>query len=70
MKGILRVRNLLYLLPLMVFFCQKTNDPWGFCVGNNEGFINPNEDVGAGNNFALGARCPDDFPYPANPIGT
>ena len=64
MKGMFRAKSLLFLLPLMVFFCQKTNDPWGFCVGNNEGYKNPNEDVGAGNNFAIGGECPDDFPYP------
>ena len=68
MKRIFRLKSLMYLMPLMVFFCQKTNDPWGFCVGNNEGYKNPNEDVGAGNNFALGGNCPDDFPYPAGPI--
>jgi hypothetical protein len=61
MKGMLRVRSLLYLLPLMVFFCQKTNDPWGFCVGNNDGFT-------SGLNFAIGQQCPEDFPDNNGPI--
>ena len=65
MKGMLRVRSLLYLLPLMVFFCQKTNSPWGFCVGNNDGFQTGDGETGAPSNFALGAQCPDDFPFPA-----
>lgn len=64
MKGMFRAKSLLLLLPLMVFFCQKTNDPWGFCVGNNDGFKNDSENVGAGNNFAIGETCPDDFPHP------
>ena len=68
MKRIVRLKALLFLLPLMVFFCQKTNDPWGFCVGNNEGFVNDFVGTGAGNNFALGGNCPDEFPYPDNPI--
>ena len=57
MKGILRAKSLLFLLPLMVFFCQKTNDPWGFCVGNNEGFVNDFVGTGAGNNFAQIGRA-------------
>ena len=68
MKRIVRLKYLLYFAPLMVFFCQKTNDPWGFCVGNNEGYVNPNNGTGAGNNFTIGGECPDDFPYPANPV--
>jgi hypothetical protein len=47
----------------MVFFCQKTNSPWGFCVGNNDGF-QTNVPYGAPFNFAIGQQCPDDFPYP------
>ena len=70
MREMLRVRSLLYLLPLMVFFCQKTNTPWGFCVGNNDGF-QTNVPFGAPFNFALGAQCPDEeFPFPQFPIGT
>ena len=63
MKEMLRARSLLYLLPLMVFFCQKTNSPWGFCVGNNDGF-QTNVPFGEPFNFAIGAQCPDDFPFP------
>ena len=70
MKGMLRVRSLLYLLPLMVFFCQKSNSPWGFCVGNNDGFQTSDGQTGAPLNFALGKACPDDdFPFPDEPIG-
>ena len=67
MKGILRLRSVLFLLPLMVFFCQKTNDPWGFCVGNNDGFQTA-VPHGSPFNFALGKTCPEDFPYPDEPV--
>ena len=56
MKEMLRVRSLLYLLPLMVFFCQKTNSPWGFCIGSNQG-------EGGENTFAFelfDAECPEE----------
>lgn len=69
MKSAFRWRTLLYLTPLMVFFCQKTNSPWGFCVGNNDGFQMGGEDTeGAPFNFALGGTCPDDFPFPDEPL--
>ena len=68
MREMLRVRSLAYLLPLFVFFCQKTNSPWGFCVGNNDGF-QTNIPVGAPFNFAFGGQCPDsEFPFPQDPI--
>ena len=66
MERFVRLKYLLYLAPLMVFFCQKTNDPWGFCVGNNDGF-QTNVPYGAPSNFAIGQQCPDDFPEPQLP---
>jgi hypothetical protein len=67
MKRMWRWKSLLYLAPLMVFFCQKTNSPWGFCVGNNDGF-QTNIPHGAPFNFAIGQQCPEDFPEPDGPI--
>lgn len=64
MKGMLRVRSLLFLLPLMVFFCQKTNSPWGFCVGNNQG-------IGGENTFAFefpDGICPEEIPTGGIPV--
>ena len=65
MKEMFRVRSLLYLLPLMVFFCQKTNSPWGFCIGSNQG-------EGGENTFAFelfDAECPPEVePINGGPV--
>lgn len=65
MKRMLRLRSALFLVPLMVFFCEYQNG--FFCFGNNDGETAPNSGFGAGSNFAIGNNCPAEFPFPNEP---
>lgn len=63
MKRSIRLRSILFLLPMLVFFCQYQNG--FFCFGNNDGESPPG--IGAGSNIAIGNNCPSNFPFPNQP---
>lgn len=70
MKRILRLKSVLFFVPMLVFFCQYDNG--NFCFGNNDGAMgdgNPvSANTGAGSNFALGNDCPAEFPDANEPF--